>query len=181
MEFCEVASMSMELSASEHFDVLYNEEDTARSRRTILEGIIRFFPWMSTIDSFNIGFYNAPGHSRDERKAEWMRIVHKFRGRCSGGAGAFSRDDVAAAAALFHSPFYYIEYGIAQLGALQLWLKAKEDPRGRWRIIDRRWRMWDAPAAGVVRGGGDNGLIFRRRTLRPLMQAIGEELERLPS
>jgi hypothetical protein len=67
MEFCEVASMSMELFGSDHLDVFYDETDANRARRVHLEGIIRFFPWMATIDSFQHWIYTHPGHSRDQR------------------------------------------------------------------------------------------------------------------
>src|ERR1043166_8918361 len=67
MEFCEVASMSMELLGSEHFDVFYTPADAARAKRTLIEGIIRFLPWMATIDSFQHWLYTHPGHSRSDR------------------------------------------------------------------------------------------------------------------
>src|SRR5262249_7445955 len=66
MEFCEVASMSMELFAEDHLSVFYNAADHSRAKRVHLEGIIAFFPWMATIDMFQHWLYTHPGHSREE-------------------------------------------------------------------------------------------------------------------
>src|SRR4029079_6444680 len=80
MEFCEVASMSMELLGADHFEVFYNAADAARAKRTMLEGIIRFFPWMATIDSFQHWLYTHPGHTRAERTTQWLGILDRRRG-----------------------------------------------------------------------------------------------------
>ena len=69
MEFCEVASMSMELLGSDHFDVFYSEAEAARAKRSLMEGIIRFFPWMAIIDSFQHWLYTHPGHTRPAHRA----------------------------------------------------------------------------------------------------------------
>src|SRR5688572_17844515 len=86
MEFCEVASMSMELLAADHFDVFYsNEAEAARAKRTMLEGIIRFFPWMTTIDTFQHWLYTNPGHSRAQRQEQWLSILNRFGGDVDWG------------------------------------------------------------------------------------------------
>src|SRR5207249_4981353 len=78
MEFCEVASMSMELFGDEHLDEFYSPPDLARAKRVHLEGIIRFFPWMTTIDSFQHWIYAHPGHSPEDRMQEWLRLDARF-------------------------------------------------------------------------------------------------------
>ncbi len=181
MEFCEVASMSMELLGSDHFNVFYNEADAARAKRTLLEGIIRFLPWMTTIDSFQHWIYTHPGHSREERKAEWLRLLNRFSSKLDWSGHEATRESMwQKQLHLYHVPFYYIEYGIAQLGALQLWMKSREDTR----------RALANYRAGLKLGGtrplpelfAAAGIAFdvSERTLRPLMTAVGEELERLP-
>jgi oligoendopeptidase F len=129
IEFCEVASMSMELLSMEHFDLFYGEgEDYRRSRREQLETVVQGLTWIATIDQFQQWLYTHPGHTRDERTAHWNTLVKRF-GSDVDWAGCETVRDARwqAQLHLFHVPFYYIEYGIAQLGALQLWLKSQQD------------------------------------------------------
>src|SRR5439155_19024547 len=111
MEFCEVASMAMELLGAEHFDVFYDEADAARAKRTLLEGVIRFLPWMATIDSFQHWLYTHPGHGREARNAEWLRIMDRFEGEIDWTGHERAREALwQKQLHLFHHPFYYIEY-----------------------------------------------------------------------
>ena len=141
IEFCEVASMSMELMGCDHYGVFYDQpEEAARAKRKQLEGIIRFFPWMATIDMFQHWIYANPGHGIEERTKAWLKISGRFTSPETDWSGL---DDVRAARwhaqlHLFHIPFYYVEYGIAQLGALQLWLKYKQDPKAALAGLPRR-------------------------------------------
>jgi oligoendopeptidase F len=181
MEFCEVASMSMELLGSEHLSVFYNEADTARAKRKLIEGIIYFFPWMAIIDSFQHWLYTHPAHDRQERKSVWLSLLDRFSGVVDWTGWEPARESLwQRQGHLFHAPFYYVEYGIAQLGALQLWMKARQDPHqalanyrsalalGGTRPLPRLFA-----AAGIE-------FDFSQKTLRPLMDALEEELERLP-
>ena len=182
MEFCEVASMSMELLGADHFDVFYADPaDAARAKRTLLEGIIKFLPWMATIDSFQQWIYTPPGHTRAQRKAEWLRLLERFSSKVDwSGLEQYRETSWQKQLHLFHAPFYYIEYGIAQLGALQLWVKSLQDThravaqyRAALRLGGTRTLPELFSAAGIV-------FDFSEKTLRPLMEAIGEELGRLP-
>ena len=131
MEFCEVASMAMELLAGEHLGEFYSKEDAKRSNREHLEGIVHILAWVANIDSFQHWMYEHPNHTAQERKQKWVELYLKY-----GGKSLNWQDLDQELAYLWHRqlhvfevPFYYIEYGIAQLGALQLWLKAKQDPK----------------------------------------------------
>src|SRR5688572_11152989 len=183
MEFCEVASMAMELLGADHFEVFYeNPTDVARARRTKFEEIIRFFPWMATIDSFQHWIYTHPGHTRPQRKAEWLRLSDRFESKQDWSGIQHHRETFwRAKLHLFHVPFYYVEYGIAQLGALQLWVKSRHDPHravANYRAALKLGGTRPLPelfaAAGIV-------FDFSEKTLRPLMDAIGEELAQLPA
>lgn len=182
MEFCEVASMSMELLGSEHLGVFYDEADTARAKRKLIEGIIQFFPWMAIIDSFQHWLYTHRGHRREERQTKWMELLNRFGGIVDWTGWEAVRESLwQRQGHLFHAPFYYVEYGIAQLGALQLWMKARQDPhqalanyRAALALGGTRPLPQLFAAAGIV-------FDFSPKTLRPLMETLGEELERLPS
>ncbi len=128
IEFAEVASMSMELLTMDEWDVFYdNEEDLRRAKRDQLEGIISLLPWVATIDSFQHWIYLNPSHSRGARTEAWLDMFGRFTHEASWEGLDDTREIIwQRQGHLFGVPFYYIEYGIAQLGALQLWLMSKE-------------------------------------------------------
>ena len=80
IEFCEVASMSMELLGNEFIEEFYSAAEANRARKTHLEGIIGFFPWMATVDAFQHWIYTHPGHTRAERKAAYLELMDRFGG-----------------------------------------------------------------------------------------------------
>lgn len=182
MEFCEVASMSMELLGSDHFDVFYPAPDAARAKRFMLEAIIRFFPWMTTIDSFQHWLYTHPGHSRQERTSAWLSLMDRF-----GGQVDYSGYEQVRASLwqkqlhLFSLPFYYIEYGIAQLGALQLWQKSRHDPHRALSNYRAALRLGGTRPLPELFSTAGIRFDFSEKTLGPLMQAIWDELETLPA
>jgi oligoendopeptidase F len=128
IEFAEVASMSMELLSMPFWDELYpDEHDLARAKREQLEGVVGVLPWIATIDAYQQWLYTNPGHTREQRTAHWRTLMQRF-GRAVSWDGLERHRDAMwrRQGHLFGSPFYYIEYGIAQLGALQMWLMARE-------------------------------------------------------
>lgn len=183
MEFCEVASMAMEGFAADHYDVFYNEADAARAKRAYFEGVIRFFPWMATIDLFQHWLYTHPGHTRQQRTAYWLELLERF----GTGMVDWSGYDAARESMwqrqlhLFHVPFYYVEYGIAQLGALQLWMKSKQDPKLALNGYRSALKLGGTRPLPALFGAAGIQFDFTEKTLGPLMNAVGEELASLPS
>jgi oligoendopeptidase F len=181
MEFCEVASMAMELFGAEHLDLFYNEAESVRARRTHLEGIIRFFPWMAIIDSFQHWLYTNPGHSREQRTAKWLELHRRFSPDVDWSGYESAREAMwQRQLHLFHVPFYYVEYGIAQLGALQLWMKAKQDPQPALANYRAGLKLGGTRPLPELFAAAGIRFDFSDQTLRPLMQAISEELDALP-
>jgi oligoendopeptidase F len=178
MEFCEVASMSMELLGSEHFDVFYNDADATRARRQMIEGIIRFFPWMATIDLFQHWLYTNPNHTSEQRTLEWTNILDRFGGSVDWtGYEPIRQAMWQRQLHLFHAPFYYIEYGIAQLGALQLWLKAKENPHQALANYRAGLKLGGTRPLPDLFAAAGIQFDFSEKTLRPLMDALRDELD----
>lgn len=129
MEFNEVASMGMELLADPYLALFYSAKDEERSRREHWEGIVFTLIWVATIDCFQHWIYEHPGHNVKERRQSWLAIYRRFGGNCLDWQGL---EEIEAflwhrQLHIFEVPFYYIEYGIAQLGALQLWCNAQKD------------------------------------------------------
>ncbi|HEV9036560.1 MAG TPA: M3 family oligoendopeptidase, partial [Puia sp.] len=130
MEIAEVASMSMELFSMDHWELFFdNKNDLARAREHQLERVISIFPWIATIDKFQHWVYENPGHSPEERKQNWLRILEEFSSRSVDWTGLehYREFSWQKQLHLFEVPFYYIEYGIAQLGAIGLWMQYKQN------------------------------------------------------
>jgi oligoendopeptidase F len=130
MEIAEVASMTMELFSMDHWELFFSDKnDLARARSHQLERVITIFPWIATIDKFQHWVYENPAHSLSERESQWMTILQEFGSPVMDWSGLeeFRRFGWQRQLHLFEVPFYYIEYGIAQLGALGLWKQYKEN------------------------------------------------------
>ncbi len=129
IEFAETASMTMELMGLEKLAEVYGKEDAARSKRRHLEGLLRIFPWIATIDAFQHWVYENPNHDHEARKQQWSAIMDRFEtGIDYSGYEDARAHRWTAQTHLFNHPFYYIEYGIAQIAALQIWQAYRQDP-----------------------------------------------------
>lgn len=131
-EMAEVASMSMELFTMDHWEVFFDSmEEMKRAKRHQLERVITIFPWIATIDKFQHWVYENPTHSPDERKLNWLRILHEFSSDAIDYTGLENYRSFSwqRQLHLFEVPFYYIEYGIAQLGAIGMWKQYRENPK----------------------------------------------------
>lgn len=182
MEFCEVASMSMELLGSDHFDAFYADpREAGRAKRNMLEGIIGFFPWMATIDSFQHWLYEHPGHTPGDRAAQWLNVQSRF-GKDTDWTGLEEMRQYmwTSQLHLFHAPFYYVEYGIAQLGALQLWMKARQDPKRALSNYRAALKLGGTRPLPELFAAAGIRFDFSKQTLEPLMAAVEEELATLP-
>ncbi len=180
LEFAEVASMGMELLASRHLEAFYPRPDERhRAYRSLLEENLEIYPWIATIDAFQHWIYTHPEHTPDEREAAWVTTFNRF----STTVNWTGFEDVRAyywhrQLHLFLEPFYYVEYGIALTGALQVWRQSREDYRGAVQ------RYWQALALGGSRSLPElfraAGATFRfdAATLAPLVDSLAEELAR---
>lgn len=129
MEVAEVASMSMELFSMDHWDVFFDKkEDLQRAKEHQLERVITIFPWIATIDKFQHWIYENPKHTIEERRKKWLEILNEFTSPVIDWSGleAYQEFSWQKQLHLFEVPFYYIEYGIAQLGAIGLWMQYKK-------------------------------------------------------
>ena len=131
MEIAEVASMSMELFSMDHWQSFFdNETDLNRAKEHQLERTITIFPWIAIIDKFQHWVYEHPAHTIEERTQTWTSILKEFS---TGSIDYTGLDEFRAIGwqrqlHLFEVPFYYIEYGIAQLGAIGMWMQYQQNP-----------------------------------------------------
>ena len=186
IEFAEVASMSMELLTMKHWggaDGYYPDEaDRARAARKQLEGSVGLLAWIATIDAFQHWIYGNPTHTREERIAHWLSLEERF----GGGLDWDGLDDEhkwmwQRQPHLWGHPFYYIEYGIAQLGSLQLWLMSLE--QGESAAIDayiRALSLGGSRPLPELFGAAGLEFDFGEATVSRLVERVEAELAGLP-
>ena len=131
-EIAELASMSMELISMEHWHHFFdNAEDLKRAKREQLENVIEALPWIACVDAFQHWLYTNPAHTIVDRTNAWKKFIGDF----TSSHVDWSEDQNALEIMwqkqlhLFEVPFYYIEYGMAQLGAIAVWRNYKKDPK----------------------------------------------------
>jgi oligoendopeptidase F len=128
-EVAELASMSMELLSMPQWTEFYEPQAHERAMREQIEGTLKVLPWIAQIDAFQHWIYENPTHTSEERSAYWTKLASDFGTGLTDWAGY---EDLVQSAwqrqlHLFEVPFYYIEYGIAQLGALGVWKNSLEN------------------------------------------------------
>ncbi len=187
MEFAEVASMSMELLGNEFIEEFYHPADAARARRTHLEGIVSVLAWIATVDAFQHWIYTHPGHTHAERDAAWVAIHQRFGSSLHRDGGGVDWSGFEAARAklwhrqlhIFLHPFYYIEYGIAQLGALQVWVNSKRDRAQALADYKRALALGNSRPLPQLFAAAGCKFEFSEATVRPLTNMIREELAKM--
>lgn len=130
-EIAEVASMSMELFSMDHWQVFFTDkEELRRAKEQQLERVITIFPWIATIDKFQHWIYENPVHTAEQRAQQWLEILKEFSSPeiDFSGLDEYRLYSWHRQLHLFEVPFYYIEYGIAQLGAIGLWKQYNQNP-----------------------------------------------------
>jgi oligoendopeptidase F len=182
IEFCEVASMGMELLCLDHLGEFYGPNELGRAKREQFEGIVQVLAWIATIDAFQHWIYRNPDHTREQRCETWLALYGRF-----GGQEDYSGYEDSLAYAWhrqlhpFIVPLYYIEYGIAQLGALQIWLNAKKDYAGTVQAYRRALALGGSrPLPELFEAAGIR-FDFSAETMAPLVEAVRKELSTLPA
>ena len=182
IEFCEVASMAMELLGARFLDVFYETAEQNRSYRNLLEEIIVLFPWIATIDAFQHWIYTHEGHSRDQREKVWLDLHKRF----GGGEDWSGYEDSLSALwqkqpHLFLHPFYYIEYGIAQLGALQFWRSARHNLQETLTAYRSALSLGGSRPLPELFDAGGIRFDFSPKTTETLMAEVMEEWKAMGS
>jgi len=181
-EMAEVASMSMELFTMDHWDVFFdNEEEMKRAKRHQLERVITIFPWIATIDKFQHWVYENPGHTIEERKENWLRILNEFATSAIDYSGleAFRSYNWQRQLHLFEVPFYYIEYGIAQLGAIGMWKQYRDNPEKALENYMKGLSLGGTKTLPELYAAAGIDFDFSPEKISELMIFVKNELEKL--
>ena len=181
LEFAEVASMSMELLSFPYLTEFYTADDAARACRSQLESLAKMIPWIATIDAFQHWIYKNPNHTRAQRTAYWIELDKRFGATVDWSGYENYREAMwQRQLHLFSVPLYYIEYGIAQLGALQLWLQFRRDQGKALSNYKKALALGGSRPLPELFGAAELKFEFGPNTMQELMREVQGELSRLP-
>lgn len=183
IEFAEVASMSMELLTLPFLGAgaaeFYDDDEARRASVVLLEDLIGKLAWIAQIDAFQHWTHTHPGHSRKERDDAWVALDERFGHAVDwSGLEEFRRASWQKQLHLFGAPFYYIEYGLAQLGALQLWRNARRDPAAALDAYERALALGGSRPLPALFEAAAIRFDFGEETVGELMSEVGRELAR---
>lgn len=186
MEFLEVGSMAMELLASPYIAAdqggFYSEADAARANAEQLEGILRFWPYMSVVDSFQHWVYDNPDLARDPQQcdAQWAALHQRYLPDLDwSGVEDGLKIYWQVQGHISSAPFYYIEYGLAQLGAVQVWANALQDQAGAVAAYRRALQAGGTLTLPQLYEAAGVRLAFDAETLRRAVTLIEQTLIQL--
>jgi oligoendopeptidase F len=181
-EVCELASMSMELVTMDAWDEFYpSAEDVKRARRDQLEKVVSGLAWIATVDAFQHWLYENHGHSVADREQAWQRISSRFESKLIDWSGYEEYRKCAWQKQLhiFEVPFYYIEYGIAQLGAVAVWREYRKDAKQSVTAYENALSLgYKVPIGRIFETAGVK-FDFSGTYVQELMQFLKNELEQL--
>ncbi len=181
-EVAELASMSMELLSMDHWDVFFTDEaELKRAKREHLEDIIETLPWVATIDKFQHWVYENPSHSLDQRKAEWNKIYDQFTDTLTDWSGLQESKDYLwqKQLHLYEVPFYYIEYGMAQLGAIAVWRNFRKDPRKGLEGYQNALKLGYMRTIPEIFEAANIKFDFSRAYIHELIDFVKQELKKI--
>ncbi len=182
MEIAEVASMAMELFSMYHWDAFFEDkEELKRAREHQLERVITIFPWIAIIDKFQHWVYENPNHTIEERTENWMRILQEFTGNIIDYSGLEAYREIGwqRQLHLFEVPFYYIEYGIAQLGAIGLWMQYRKDPQNAIHNYIQALKLGGTKTLPQLYEAAGLKFDFSPQHIKTLMEFVQSEMQQL--
>jgi oligoendopeptidase F len=181
-EVAELASMSMELMSMDQWDVFFpNADDLRRAKKTHLESVLETFPWVATVDKFQHWIYENPNHSEDERHQRWTELFDGFNQRTVDWQGLEQYKPYLwqKQLHLYEVPFYYIEYAMAQLGAIAVWRNFRQNPAEGLAAYKRALALGYTAPIGEIYAAAGIRFDFSTGYLRTLVDFVREEMARL--
>jgi len=180
MEIAEVASMAMELFSMDYWDVYFDsKEELKRAKEHQLERVITIFPWIATIDKFQHWVYENPNHTLEERTARWTEILNEFSSKVIDFSGLenYRGNGWQRQLHLFEVPFYYIEYGIAQLGAIGLWKQFKQNKEAALDNYSKALSLGGTATLPKLYEAAGLKFNFSGDNINQLMQFVDKEMK----
>lgn len=179
MEVAELASMAMELLSMDHWDVFFtNPQDLARARQEQLEDIVETLPWVATIDKFQHWIYEHPSHSPEQRLRQWNVVYQEFADTVTDWSGLDEARNYLwqKQLHLYEVPFYYIEYGMAQLGAIALWRNFRRNKAEGLAGYQRALKLGNLRTIPEIYKAAGIKFDFSKSYIRELMNFVRKEM-----
>lgn len=181
-EIAELASMTMELITMDYWHHFFkNEDDLKRAKRTHLEDVISVLPWVATVDKFQHYIYENYNNTAEERTKAWTDILNEFSTNKVDYSGCenYRKNQWQKQLHIFEVPFYYIEYGIAQLGAIAIWKNFRENPKLALQQYKEALSMgYTSPLPDTYKTAGIE-FNFSEEYISELMNFVKSELNKL--
>jgi oligoendopeptidase F len=181
-EVAELASMSMELISMEHWDVFYSDKDELkRARQEQLEQTLKSLLWIGAVDKYQHWLYENPNHSVEERMSTWEKTINEFSSKVVDWKGmeAIRKRGWQGQLHIFEVPFYYIEYGMAQLGAIAVWRNYKSDPKKALDQYEAALRLGYTKSIPEIYKTAGVEFNFSQDYVRELAQFVKMELDKI--
>lgn len=181
-EVAELASMSMELISMEHWQHFFsNPDELKRARRKHLEDVLKGLPWIACVDAFQHWLYTHPGHTSAQRNEAWVNCHQRFSGNTVDWSGLddFRENIWQKQLHIYEVPFYYIEYGFAQLGAIAMWKNYQQDPSGTIRKYIDALKMGYTASIGEIYERAGIRFDFSEDYVRELSDFVRDEWKKL--
>lgn len=182
MESAELASMSMEFFSMNDWAHFYKDEaDFKRAKRDQLEGVVKFLPWGVVVDQFQHWMYENPAHTVEERNAKFMELAKSLSHHYEDWSGYEEQltNRWRRQLHIFEVPFYYIDYVIAQLGALQMYKQYKENPTATMENYKRALSLGSSKPLPEVYAAAGIKFDFSEEMVKELMEFVKQELDEL--
>ncbi|WP_226545317.1 M3 family oligoendopeptidase [Bacillus thuringiensis] len=181
-ESAELASMTMELFSMEYWDTFYeNKEEFIEAKLDFFKDIVKYLPQMLIVDQFQHWMYENPNHTVKERNAKYLELHNTYQSNVVNIEGY--EDWIATGwlpvLHIFEIPFYYIEYAIAQLGALQMYKQYKENPKQAIENYKKALSLGSSKPLTEVYEAAGIRFDFTGETIKELMLFVESELELL--
>ncbi|AUO14637.1 M3 family oligoendopeptidase [Priestia megaterium] len=144
IEVGELASQSMELITMDKWGIFYNDSKSLKlAQREQVESIVSFLVWIAFVDSFQIWMYTNPNHTRKEREEKVIELSLRFNNHFVDWSGLETEMTLRwqRLMHIFVAPLYYIEYGMSQIGALQLWKCYQDNPEETLKKLKQALEM----------------------------------------
>ncbi|MBS4066486.1 MAG: M3 family oligoendopeptidase [Chitinophagaceae bacterium] len=181
-EIAEVASMAMELFSMEHWNIFFADADELRRAKfKQLERVLTILPWIARIDAFQHWIYEHPKHTVEERAAQWLKLADEFSTGMIDYTGLehFRPTEWQRQLHLYEVPFYYIEYGIAQLGAIGLWMQFKQNQQQALTNYINALSLGGTKTLPELYAAAGLKFDFSPEHIKTLMEFVKKEMEQL--
>jgi oligoendopeptidase F len=166
----------------DHWDLFFpNEDDLKRAKRDHLEQVIETLPWVATIDKFQHWIYENPNHNIADRIEAWNNILDTFSDKATDWSGLQEEKNYLwqKQLHLYEVPFYYIEYGFAQLGAIAVWRNYKNNPKKGLEGYKNALTLGYTQSIPEIYEAAGIRFDFSREYIHSLIEFVKEELEKI--